>query len=124
MYLLFHVAKSGIFKADGSENTIAHLTGEKFRGYRFAFPPLAEQVVIVEQVDRDAKLVDQAIRKATVEINLLREYRARLVTDVVTGQLDVRHLDLPNVDDEHVSLADESDDLDNVQDDDLVEAAL
>jgi len=131
MHLLFNVAKSGIFKADGSVNTIAHLTGEKFRAYRFAFPPFAEQIAIVEQVDRDAELVTRAVQKATAEIELLREYRTRLVADVVTGQLDVRHLDLGDVIDEPfslidepVSLSDEPDDLADVADDDLVEAAV
>jgi len=34
--------------------------------------------------------VSHAVAAATREIDLVREYRARLVTDVVTGKVDVR----------------------------------
>ena len=34
--------------------------------------------------------IDSAIVKARREIDLLREYRTRLIADVVTGKLDVR----------------------------------
>jgi type I restriction enzyme S subunit len=33
---------------------------------------------------------DTAVSRLEREINLLRDYRTRLVTDVVTGKLDVR----------------------------------
>ena len=44
------------------------------------------------------------------EIELIREYRTRLVADVVTGQLDVRHLNLPDIE-EPVALELEPDGL-------------
>jgi type I restriction enzyme, S subunit len=37
--------------------------------------------------------------KTRREIDLLREYRTRLVSDVVTGKLDVRGIELPALDD-------------------------
>ena len=52
-------------------------------------PPLDEQRWIVEHVDRSYAL-DCAIDRSNREITLLREYRTRLFTDVVTGKLDVR----------------------------------
>jgi len=36
--------------------------------------------------------LDRATRCAQQEIDLLREYRAQLITDVVTGRLDVREV--------------------------------
>jgi type I restriction enzyme S subunit len=80
----------GIFTADGNENTIAHLTCEKLRRHRFAFPPFEEQRQVANRLDIELKQFDTAITCLEREIGLLREYRTRLVADVVTGKLDVR----------------------------------
>ena len=42
------------------------------------------------QLDLDLVVVNAAISRLEREIELLREYRTRLVADVVTGKLDVR----------------------------------
>lgn len=89
-YVLFDLAHRGVFLADGSENTIAHLTAEKFRRYRLAFPPRAEQAALVDALDSAVAEIQQLIRGINDELLLLREYRTRLVADVVTGRLDVR----------------------------------
>ncbi len=41
--------------------------------------------------------IDQAITRTQREIELMREYRSRLIADVVTGQVDVRGIDVPEV---------------------------
>ena len=43
---------------------------------------------------------DEAVARARREIDPLREYRTRLIADVVTGKLDVRGVDLPPLDDD------------------------
>jgi type I restriction enzyme S subunit len=53
-------------------------------------PTVAEQVAIYEWLQLETKPVDTAISRLDREIDLLREYRTRLVADVVTGKLDVR----------------------------------
>ena len=53
-------------------------------------PPLAEQREIVGAVARDTASLTQAGERAEREIDLLREYRTRLIADVVTGKLDAR----------------------------------
>ena len=53
-------------------------------------PPLCEQIAIVEYLDKATAGIDAAIGRARRQIELLREYRARLIADVVTGKLDVR----------------------------------
>ena len=69
-------------------------------------PPLAEQVRIVEALARAVREVDAPIRTANHEVALLREYRTRLIADVVTGKLDVREAAarLPEDGEEPVSL--------------------
>jgi type I restriction enzyme S subunit len=89
-YQLQLAAGLGVFTADGNENTIAHLTNEKLRRHRFAFPPIDEQQSIADSLDAELEGVKQVIDRLKREILLLREYRTRLVADVVTGKLDVR----------------------------------
>ena len=53
-------------------------------------PTLGEQNAIVELLDARCSSFTIAISRLEREIDLLREYRTRLVADVVTGKLDVR----------------------------------
>ena len=58
--------------------------------YPIAIPPLPEQAAIVEHLDKATADIDTAIANTRREIDLLREYRTRLIADVVTGKADVR----------------------------------
>ena len=73
------------------------LSLDDVKNYQVLLPPLDEQLAIVEHVDKTSSEIDAAIAHARREIELLREYRARLIADVVTGKLDVREAaaDLP-----------------------------
>lgn len=53
-------------------------------------PTLEEQNAIVEELDARGSEFSIAISRLEREIELLREYRTRLVADVVTGKLDLR----------------------------------
>jgi len=53
-------------------------------------PTTVEQVSICERLKEEVSPVNTAINHLEREISLLREYRTRLVADVVTGKLDVR----------------------------------
>src|SRR5690606_13310929 len=53
-------------------------------------PPVAEQRDIVKFVDETTAALAATSSRTRREIDLLREYRTRLIADVVTGKLDVR----------------------------------
>ena len=55
-----------------------------------AIPAVPEQVLIVDYVAASTSGTIAAQEAAQREIELLREYRTRLIADVVTGKLDVR----------------------------------
>ena len=67
---------------------------------RLAFPPPSEQVRIANSLDACLDRLGGAADRAQHEVSLLREYRTRLISDVVTGKLDVREAaaTLPEVD--------------------------
>ncbi|MDR3688044.1 MAG: restriction endonuclease subunit S [Fimbriimonas sp.] len=79
---------------------------EQFLRMPVLLPPLEEQVLICDHLRLATQDIVATIGKANGEIDLIREYRTRLVADVVTGQLDVRHLDLPDLDAQLVGVAD------------------
>ena len=90
MYYALSVAVTCGAFADGHESTIAHLTGEKLRRHRFAFPWADEQTGIVGVLDHVVRRIRAAISATQRQIELVRECRTRLIADVVTGKLDVR----------------------------------
>ena len=53
-------------------------------------PPLEEQRAILAAIDDEIVPIAKATSATLAEIALLREYRTRLIADVVTGKLDVR----------------------------------
>jgi type I restriction enzyme S subunit len=57
---------------------------------RINLPPLTEQDAILGAISHKASALQRASNDAGREITLLREYRTRLIADVVTGKLDVR----------------------------------
>ena len=66
------------------------LTLQSIRNFQVVVPPLNEQAAIVEYLDKATADIDSASNRARRQIDLLREYRTRLIADVVTGKLDVR----------------------------------
>jgi len=77
---------------------------------RVAMPPSSEQRSILELVGTSTSTIVMAQDRARDEIELLREFRTRLTSDVVTGQVDVREIadTLPELTDD--MLANTSDD--------------
>lgn len=57
-----------------------------------ALPPPEEQDAIVAHIDRETAKIDALIGKYERELELLDEYRAALISHVVTGKVDVRGL--------------------------------
>ena len=66
------------------------LSVERVLNLRVSVPPMQEQEGIANHIERDTADVDTAIDRARRQIDLLQEYRTRLIADVVTGKLDVR----------------------------------
>ena len=63
---------------------------ERWKDLSLAMPPVEEQRQIARHLDQATAQVVRALNSAQHEIDLLREYRTRLIADVVTGKLDVR----------------------------------
>ena len=62
-------------------------------------PTIKEQLEIVNFIKREINKTDVIIKKAKIEIGLIQEYRTRLISDAVTGKIDVRDFTI-NITDE------------------------
>ena len=88
------VAAAGVTRYGLSQNAI--------RSIRIPLPPLPEQTGIARLLDAADRRISARRTVVEREIELLREYRTRLIADTVTGKLDVRQAAacLPDGDDE------------------------
>ena len=66
------------------------LTQDRIMNIAIAVPPRSEQDEVIGRVKAQTAPIHAAITRARRRIELLREYRTRLIADVVTGKLDVR----------------------------------
>jgi type I restriction enzyme S subunit len=63
-----------------------------FLSMKTPIPQETELSEIVEHIKQQSTIIDAATEKAQREIDLIREYRTRLIADVVTGKVDARGL--------------------------------
>jgi type I restriction enzyme S subunit len=83
--------------SDDSGSTKGALTCEDIKHFRVAVPPLEEQARIAHTVKLEVCELAAATERVEREIELIREYRTRLISDVVTGKLDVRGVEIPEI---------------------------
>lgn len=99
---------------------------DEVKNLEVLLPPLVDQQRIVSEIKVVTRRIDAVVAQAEREIVLLREFRTRLVADVVTGQVDVRAVAaaLPDVDQREAwSESGDTDALEPADCDDIVEAS-
>lgn len=69
---------------------LVHITKPELGAVLVPVAPHDEQTAIARFIDEQTASLEVVTRRAQREIALLREYRTRLIADVVTGKLDVR----------------------------------
>lgn len=72
------------------------LSPDALKSIPFVEPPIVEQRAIVSYITEISEKIDSYITKLKEEINYLQEYKQRLISDVVTGKVDVRGVEIPS----------------------------
>ncbi len=73
-------------------STVGHFNMDDIAWMQIAVPPLDDQRALVARIDEISARANAVITRKSREIELLQEFRARLVADVVTGRVDVREI--------------------------------
>ena len=90
LYYLFRAMKSE-FLREAPVNTQGNLNVERIGSKKIPLPSVDEQVTIVRYLAEVTAHIDAGIELAHRQVSLIGEYRTRLIADIVTGQIDVRH---------------------------------
>ena len=97
---LYYSALSFPFDFYSTKTALPSMTQQDLGNHPVAFPPMDEQRTIVRFIEDETQLFEQAISRAQREIELMREYRTRLISDVVTGKVDVRGIEVAEASEE------------------------
>ncbi len=73
-----------------NQNTQPLITGTMVKNEYIPNPSLQEQQQIVEHLDNQTKEIDDLVLLEQKKIDLLKEYRQSLISEVITGKIDVR----------------------------------
>lgn len=71
---------------------------DKMKEIPFIVPSADEQIAIITYIKKILPKYSKVIEKLKAEINALEEYKAKLISDVVTGKIDVRDVKIPSFD--------------------------
>ena len=74
---------------------LQNLSDTNFYSTYTVYPPNEEQREIVTEIEQNEKQQSSIIAGVNRQIEKLQEFRTRLISDVVTGQVDVRGIEVP-----------------------------
>lgn len=119
-YYLKMMAYTKVFKAISNgvrQNTSDFRSWDKVGNLLIALPSFEEQEAIADQIDTCLSNIAQAKEKISQEIILLEELKTKLISDVVTGKIDVRDVVIPDFEyvDEEVDTAEADDGEENTE---------
>ena len=86
------------------------LPADAFKNFEIPLPPYEEQIKIVQAIGDEEQKTKAAIECLKKQIDLLNDLKTRLISDTVTGKIDVRSIEIPEYEyvDENIHNADEN----------------
>ncbi|MDD2673917.1 MAG: restriction endonuclease subunit S [Flavobacterium sp.] len=93
-YFLYYFFNSDYFKSwidlTNTATAVPMISQGQLGNLKLVLPNMNEQNQIVNSIQESIKKIDDIIVKAEQEIELLKEYKTALISEVVTGKVDVR----------------------------------
>ena len=85
------------------------LPADAFKSFEIPLPPYEEQIKIVQAIGDEEQKTQTAIECLKKQIDLLNDLKTRLISDTVTGKIDVRGIEIPEYEsvDKDIDNADE-----------------
>ena len=97
IFFLYHLFSSmkKQFLSTAVLNTQLNLNVERISNIFTVIPPLKEQLQITDFLNKEMQKLDLQKAKIKEAIELLKEYRTSLITNAVTGKIDVSQIAVP-----------------------------
>ncbi len=89
-------AKFYFFSRAKQSTNLASISATNIKRFPIVLPPIEERLEILKYVAAHESKTGQAFEKAASAIDRLKEYRTALITNAVTGAIDVRNVPIPN----------------------------
>ena len=70
---------------EGRGEIVVHIYSKQLREIQLGLPPINEQKNITEYLDKETKFIDETVLKEEKKIELLKDYKLSLISEVVTG---------------------------------------
>lgn len=90
---IFYISKTSFYwdwiKLNSVISTIENVNGDKYQNFQYPKPSKSEQKDIVEFLDTKLFEIDDLVHLEQKKIDLLKEYRQSLISEVVTGKIKV-----------------------------------
>lgn len=83
-------------ESDAGGSTKGAITCEQIANLKVSFPPVDEQVAIAEFIETKINALQLMVSGTVSAIQKLKEYRSALITNAVTGKIDVRNITIPS----------------------------
>lgn len=96
---------------------------DSFKQIMAPVPPYEEQIGIVEYLEKRLAEIDEMISSIQKEIFLVEELKVKLISDVVTGQVDVRDIKIPTYETETDNIETE-DDSEEISDEQIFDESI
>lgn len=75
--------------------TIYNLSLETIRNCKIVLPSISEQLSILEFLKVQLEKFDKLLEDSTISIKKLKNYRQAIISEAVTGKIDVRNWQPP-----------------------------
>ncbi|MGD1714894.1 restriction endonuclease subunit S [Dapis sp. BLCC M172] len=83
---VYDIWKTSIF----IQATIQNIGADKYSCLSVSLPPISEQTEIVSFIETKSEKIERSLATIEKEIKLIQEYRTTLISETVTGKIDVR----------------------------------
>ena len=87
----FFVTHTNIYREEAAGYGQPNLNTDIVKSTKIPVPPINEQIKIVSQIEVEINRFNKLLKVSANEIELLKEYKIALISEVVTGKLDVRY---------------------------------
>ncbi len=95
------------------QSTIQNVSAEKYKNLVVPLPSVEEQSKLLIYIKERIGVFDKSILRILSEIELIQEYKNSLISDVVTGKVDVRNIAVDELEEEIIQGTEYDEDLIN-----------